>query len=50
MGLLLGQAVGWLDFTLVQTIAIFTSLVVISLNLLTDLAYAVLDPRIRHGS
>jgi len=49
MGLLLGQAVGWLDFTLVQTIAIFTSLVVITLNLLTDLAYAVLDPRIRHG-
>ncbi len=49
MGLLLGQAVGWLDFTLVQTIAIFTSLVVITLNLLTDLSYAILDPRIRHG-
>jgi ABC-type dipeptide/oligopeptide/nickel transport system permease component len=49
MGLLLGQAVGWLDFTVVQTIAIFTSLVVITLNLLTDLAYALLDPRIRHG-
>jgi peptide/nickel transport system permease protein len=49
MGMLLGQAVGWLDFTLVQTIAIFLSLVVIVLNLLTDLAYSLLDPRIRRG-
>ena len=49
MGMLLGQAVGWLDFTLVQTIAIFLSLVVILLNLLTDLAYNVLDPRMRRG-
>lgn len=49
MGMLLGQAVGWLDFTLVQTIAIFLSLVVILLNLLTDLAYSVLDPRLRRG-
>ncbi|HUI88655.1 MAG TPA: ABC transporter permease [Anaerolineales bacterium] len=49
MGQLLGQAVGWFDFTLVQAITIFVSLVVIALNLLTDLAYALLDPRIRHG-
>ena len=49
MGQLLGQAVGWFDFPLVQAITIFVSLVVIALNLLTDLAYGLLDPRISHG-
>jgi peptide/nickel transport system permease protein len=49
MGQLVGQALGWRDFPLVQTIVVFTSVVVLSLNLLTDLMYALLDPRIRHG-
>lgn len=49
MGQLLQQAVGWRDFPLVQAIAVFTSAVVIVLNLSTDLAYALIDPRIRHG-
>lgn len=49
MGQLVGQALGWRDFPLVQTIVVFTSIVVLSLNLLTDLMYALLDPRIRHG-
>lgn len=49
MGQLVGQALGWRDFPLVQTIVVFTSIVVLSLNLLTDLTYALLDPRIRHG-
>jgi peptide/nickel transport system permease protein len=49
MGQLLSQAIGWRDFPLVQALAIFTSVVVLTLNLATDLAYALLDPRIRYG-
>ncbi len=48
MGGLLEQAVGWRDFPLVQAIAVFTSVVVLGLNLLTDVIYAVVDPRIRY--
>ncbi len=50
MGGLLEQSIGWRDYPLVQAIAVFTSLVVLALNLLTDVAYAVIDPRIRYGS
>lgn len=50
MGGLLEQSIGWRDYPLVQAIAIFTSVVVLALNLLTDVAYAVVDPRIRYGS
>jgi peptide/nickel transport system permease protein len=50
MGQLLEQSIGWRDFPLVQSIAVFTSLVVLALNLLTDVAYAVIDPRIRYGN
>jgi len=49
MGQLVNLALGWRDFPLIQTIVIFTSIVVLSLNLLTDLIYALIDPRIRHG-
>ena len=50
MGQLLEQAIGWRDFPLVQALAVFTSMVVLVLNLLTDMAYAVIDPRIRYGN
>jgi len=49
MGQLLQQAIGWRDFPLVQALAVFTSVVVLALNLGTDLTYALLDPRIRYG-
>jgi len=49
MGQLVNLALGWRDFPLIQTIVIFTSIVVLSLNLFTDLIYALIDPRIRHG-
>jgi len=49
LGNLLAEAVGNRDFALVQAIAFFTSLAVIVLNLLTDIAYAWADPRIRYG-
>lgn len=49
MGGLLEQSIGWRDFPLVQAIAIFTSIVVVALNLLTDITYAIIDPRIRYA-
>jgi ABC-type dipeptide/oligopeptide/nickel transport system permease component len=50
MGQLIEQAIGWRDFYLVQAIAFFTSMVVLAINLLTDVAYTVIDPRIRYGN
>jgi len=49
IGQLLEQAIGWRDYPLVMAIAVFTSLAVLLINLLTDVAYAVIDPRIRYG-
>jgi peptide/nickel transport system permease protein len=49
IGQLLQQALGWRDFPLVQTITVFTSAVVLLLDLFTDVAYVWLDPRIRYG-
>jgi ABC-type dipeptide/oligopeptide/nickel transport system permease component len=48
-GQLIEQAIGWRDFPLIQAIAVFVSVVVIALNLLTDIAYVIIDPRIRYG-
>ncbi|HYN89273.1 MAG TPA: ABC transporter permease [Ardenticatenaceae bacterium] len=50
LGRMLAEAVAGRDFPLVQAIAFFTSLVVVAINLLTDLAYSVVDPRIHYGS
>lgn len=49
IGQLIEQAVGWRDFPLVQALAVFMSVVVTALNLLTDMAYVIIDPRIRYG-
>lgn len=49
MGQLTEQAIGWRDYTLIQAIAFVSALVVVSLNLLTDVAYSLVDPRIRYG-
>ncbi len=48
MGQLIEQAIGWRDYPLIQAIAFFTSVVVVVLNLLTDVAYTLVDPRIRY--
>jgi peptide/nickel transport system permease protein len=48
IGRLAAQAVFQRDFPLVQAVAFFGSLVVISVNLVTDLAYGLLNPQIRH--
>ncbi len=50
MGQLLEQSIGWRDFPLVQAIAVFTSVVVLVINLMTDMAYVIIDPRIRYGN
>jgi len=50
MGQLIEQSIGWRDFPLVQAIAVFTSLVVLAINLVTDMAYTIIDPRIRYGN
>jgi len=50
IGQLLEQSIGWRDFVLVQAIAIFVSVAVLVLNLLSDLAFVIIDPRIRYGS
>ncbi len=49
LGRLAADSIGVRDFPMVQAIAVFTSFVVVVLNLLTDLAYALIDPRIRYG-
>ena len=48
LGKLAYEAISNRDFPLVQAIAIFSSLVVILLNLVVDLAYPLIDPRIRY--
>lgn len=49
LGNLLQQAVDGRDFPLVQAITFFISFFVIALTLLTDVAYALIDPRIRYS-
>lgn len=47
LGRLLNDAITNSDYPLVQAITIFIALFAISINFLTDLLYAVIDPRIR---
>ncbi|MDX2141030.1 MAG: ABC transporter permease [Chloroflexota bacterium] len=49
LGSLLSNAIGDNDFPLVQSITIFIALFAISVNLITDLLYGVVDPRVRLG-
>lgn len=47
IGQLAMQSIFARDFLVVQAIVLFVSVVYIALNLLTDLAYSAVDPRIR---
>lgn len=47
IGRLLIEAISFRDFPLMQGIALYLSGVVVLLNLLVDLSYSILDPRIR---
>jgi len=49
MGLLLFQAVLGHDFNVAMAVLLFLALVTVGANLLADVAYAVVDPRIRYG-
>jgi peptide/nickel transport system permease protein len=48
IGRLAAQAVFQRDFPLVQAVAFFSSLIVVVVNLATDLAYGLLNPQIRY--
>ena len=48
IGRLLIQAIGFRDYPLVQGCILFISVTYVGVNLLTDLVYGVLDPRIRY--
>lgn len=50
LGRLAAEAIEVRDFPLVQAIAFFTSLVVVTLNFMTNVVYALIDPRIRYGN
>jgi peptide/nickel transport system permease protein len=49
MGQQLLEAVGYRDVIVVQAIVSIMSVAVVAAGLITDLLYAVLDPRIRYG-
>jgi peptide/nickel transport system permease protein len=42
------EAIRWRDYPVVQNLVMFIAIVVVSVNFLVDMAYAVLDPRIRY--
>ena len=44
------QAILWRDYPVVQNLVMFIAIIVILSNLLVDLLYGVLDPRVRYGS
>ena len=48
IGRLLIQSIGFRDYPLVQGCILLIAVTYVAVNLLTDLAYGVLDPRIRH--
>ena len=49
VGLLAFEAANARDFPVVQALALFTSVVIVMTNLLVDILYAYLDPRVRLG-
>ncbi len=48
IGRLLIQSIGFRDYPMVQGCILFIALTYVTVNLLTDLAYGALDPRIRY--
>jgi peptide/nickel transport system permease protein len=47
MGTLLFGALGQRDYPIIQAVLLFVSLIVLVVNLLVDLSYVLLDPRVR---
>jgi peptide/nickel transport system permease protein len=46
---LIYQGFVYRDFPVVQAVIMLTALVVVTVNLLVDIAYAYIDPRIRYS-
>ncbi len=44
------EAIRWRDYPMVQNLVMFIALVVVTVNLLVDLAYMLVDPRIRYST
>jgi len=42
------EAIRWRDYPVVQSLVMFIAVVVVMINFLVDMAYAVLDPRIKY--
>ena len=42
------ETIRWRDYPVVQNLVMFIAIIVVSVNFLVDMAYAVLDPRIRY--
>jgi peptide/nickel transport system permease protein len=42
------EAIRWRDYPIVQNLVMFIAVVVVIVNFLVDMTYAVLDPRIRY--
>jgi peptide/nickel transport system permease protein len=47
LGWTLVTAIGLNDFAVVQGVVVFATLAVLSINLVVDILYAAIDPRIR---
>ncbi len=47
LGRLAYEAVTWRDYPLLQAVVLVWATLIIGINLLVDVAYGVLDPRIR---
>ena len=43
------EAIRWRDYPMVQNLVMFIAMVVVVVNLIVDLAYMFIDPRIRYG-
>src|SRR5947209_17064811 len=43
------EAIRWRDYPIVQNLVMLIAVVVVSVNFLIDMTYAMLDPRIRYG-
>jgi peptide/nickel transport system permease protein len=49
MGRLGVEAIQSQDYAIIQAIVLFTAMMVVLVNLLVDITYGWLDPRIRYG-
>jgi len=42
------EAIQWRDYPIVQNLVMFIAVVVVVMNFLVDMAYAIFDPRIKY--